>query len=71
MQFHLWAVAETKREFPRVVVGLVDPSARLEVKKTLGPDVLTVSVPWRRFLEFEEDVAGSFLETAQWEELAA
>ena len=40
------------------------------MKKTLGPDVLTVAVPWRRYLEFEEDVAGSFLETGEWRELA-
>ena len=71
MQFLLWAVAEGEREFPRVVVGLIDPTARLAVKRTLGSDVLTVAVPWPRFVEFEEDVAGSFLETAEWRELAA
>jgi uncharacterized protein (DUF169 family) len=70
MQFHLWAAAENDREFPRVVVGMTDPTARLAVKRTLGPDVLTVAVPWRRYLEFEEDVAGSFLETAEWRELS-
>ena len=70
MQFHLWAAAEGEREFPRVIIGLIDPTARLAVKRTLGPDVLTVAVPWRRFLEFEEDVAGSFLETDEWRELA-
>ena len=70
MQFHLWAAAENEREFPRVIVGMTDPTARLAVKKTLGADVLTVAVPWRRFLEFEEDVAGSFLETREWRELA-
>ena len=71
MQFHLWAVAENERQFPRVVIGLTDPTARLAVKKTLGTDVLTVAVPWRRFLEFEEDVAGSFLATGEWRELAS
>lgn len=71
MQFHLWAAAEAEREFPRVVVGMTDPTARLAVRRTLGADVLTVAVPWRRYLEFEEDVAGSFLETAEWRELAS
>ncbi len=70
MQFHLWAAAENGREFPRVVVGMTDPTARLAVKRTLGADVMTVAVPRRRFLEFEEDVAGSFLETDEWRELA-
>jgi uncharacterized protein (DUF169 family) len=68
MQFFLWAVAEGEREFPRAVLGLTDPSARVAVKKVLGTDVLSFAVPWRRYLEFEEDVAGSFLETAQWRE---
>lgn len=70
MQFHLWAAAENERPFPRVVVGMTDPTARLAVKRTLGTDVMTVAVPWRRYLEFEEDVAGSFLETEEWRELA-
>lgn len=69
MQFYLWAIAEGGRDSPRVVVGLTDPTARLAVKKTLGADVLTVAVPWRRFLEFEEDVARSFLKTGEWREL--
>jgi uncharacterized protein (DUF169 family) len=71
MQFHLWAAAEGEREFPRVVIGLTDPTARLAVKKTLGADVLTVAVPWRRYLEFEEDVAGSFLENGEWRDLTS
>ena len=69
MQFYLWAVAEGKRERPRAVLGMTDPSARVAVRKVLGTDVLSFAVPWRRYLEFEEDAAGSFLETAQWREL--
>ncbi len=71
MQFFLWAVAEGERDRPRAVLGLTDPSARVAIKRVLGTDVLSFAVPWRRYLEFEEDVAGSFLETTQWRELMA
>ncbi len=69
MQFFLWPLAEATRDYPRAVIGMTDPSARVATKKLLGADVLTFAVPWSRYLEFEEDIAGSFLETAQWREL--
>ncbi|HOT93885.1 MAG TPA: DUF169 domain-containing protein [Methanoregulaceae archaeon] len=69
MQFFLWPLAEATREHPRAVIGMTDPSARVATKRLLGTEVLTFAVPWSRYLEFEEDVAGSFLETAQWREL--
>ncbi len=65
----LWPLVEAGREHPRAVIGMTDPSARVATKKVLGTDVLTFAVPWSRYLEFEEDVAGSFLETGEWREL--
>jgi len=70
LQFFLWPLVEAEQEHPRAVIRMTDPSVRVAVKRTLGTDVLSVAVPWRRFVEFEEDVAGSFLETAEWRELA-
>ena len=32
-------------------------------------DVMTVSVPWKMFLELERNVPGSFLEQSPWRDL--
>ncbi len=48
---------------------MTDPWGRVATKKLLGAGVLTFAVPWSRSLEFEEDVAGSFLETGQRRDL--
>ena len=69
MQFFLWPLVEAQQEHPRAVIGMTDPSARVATKKILGTDILTFAVPWSRYREFEEDVVGSFLETAQWRDL--
>lgn len=61
---------EGREENPRAVVGLVDPSARLYVRKTLGKDLLSFSVPYAMFLEMEGNVEGSFLRRgATWRRL--
>ncbi len=61
---------EARRENPRAVVGLVDPSARLYVRKTLGKDLFSFSVPYAMFLEMEGNVEGSFLRRgATWRRL--
>lgn len=53
---------ETKQERPRAVVGMTDVTARPMV----DPDVLSFSVPFKMFLEMEENVPGSFLEKTSW-----
>ncbi|MEJ5301613.1 MAG: DUF169 domain-containing protein [Thermodesulforhabdaceae bacterium] len=57
---------EAASENPRAVVGLTDISARLYLKKHLGRDILSFAVPWKMFLEMEENVKGSFLERGVW-----
>ncbi|MFW6271908.1 MAG: DUF169 domain-containing protein [Desulfosalsimonas sp.] len=57
---------EAESETPRAVVGLTDISARKAVRKLLGREYLTFAVPWKMFLEMEENVEGSFLERPTW-----
>ncbi|MFW6082223.1 MAG: DUF169 domain-containing protein [Desulfosalsimonas sp.] len=62
-----WSEAES--ENPRAVVGLTDISARKAVRRLLGQDYLTFAVPWKMFVELEENVGGSFLERPTWRSL--
>jgi len=44
--------------------------AREVVRKQLGKDQLSFSVPYCLYREMEENVPGSFLETDEWKELS-
>ncbi|MBW2107860.1 MAG: DUF169 domain-containing protein [Deltaproteobacteria bacterium] len=57
---------EAKSENPRAVVGLTDISARENLRKQLGKDLLSFAVPWQMFLEMEGNVEGSFLQRRTW-----
>jgi hypothetical protein len=52
------------------VIGLVDRSARLQLKKRLGDDLLSFAAPYALFRRMEENVEGSFLERPTWHALA-
>jgi hypothetical protein len=47
-------------------VGLTDLSARQFLRGQVGNDVLSFTIPFRRFLEMEANIAGSFLEQEPW-----
>lgn len=66
----IFAYQENQRQQPRAVVGLNDLSARKYMRK-LGKDLVTVAVPWKLFVQMEEDVPGSFLEKEPWLSLSA
>jgi len=53
------------------VVGLTDLSARLQIRKQLGDNLMTFAVPWALFLEMEENAPGSFLDAHTWQALLA
>ena len=55
--------AEAQKENPRAVVGLTDITVRPMVKA----DMLSFSVSYKRFLELEESVEGSFLNKHLWQ----
>ena len=58
----LLAFAEAASAYPRAVVGLTDLSARQAVRRSLGPDSLTFTMPWKLFLEMEENAPGCFFD---------
>jgi hypothetical protein len=60
---------EANSEQPRAVIGLVDISARVQIKRQLKEDVMSFSVPFTMFQEMETNVPGSFLERNTWKEL--
>jgi hypothetical protein len=50
-------------------VGLVDLSARLNIRNQLGDDLMTFAVPFKMFQEMESNVEASFLERPTWKNL--
>jgi uncharacterized protein (DUF169 family) len=65
----IFAYREARAEHPRAVLGLTDLSARLQVARQLGHELMTFTVPFAMFEEMESNVAGSFLERDTWREL--
>ncbi|MEM0302212.1 MAG: DUF169 domain-containing protein [Archaeoglobaceae archaeon] len=69
-QIGIFAYREARSEKPRAVVGLTDLDARLNARALLGDDVFTFAVPYKMFLEMEENVKDSFLEVGTWVKLS-
>lgn len=65
----IFAYRELEREHPRALIGLTDLSARLNVRASLGTNVLSFTTPWPLFLKMEQNVEGSFLQRRTWDEL--
>ena len=53
---------ESKKDNPKAVVGLTD----ITVRPMVEPDMLSFSVPYKMFVDMEENVRGSFLEKKSW-----
>jgi len=56
---------EAKSDAPKAVIGLTDVSAR----KYLEKDILSFSVPYKMFLEMEDNVEESFLTREEWQNI--
>ena len=65
----IYPYQEAQAERPRAVVGLTDLSARVYIRKQLGDNLMTFTVPLAMFEEMERNVAGSFLERPTWQGL--
>jgi hypothetical protein len=68
-QIGIFAYREAESSTPRAVVGLTDLFARNTVRKQLGEEVMTFTVPFTVFQEMEGNVEGSFLQEETWKAL--
>ncbi len=65
----IYAYRELDREHPRGLVGMMDITARRNVRATLGKNALSFTAPWPLFQEMERNVQGSFLQRTTWKSL--
>jgi uncharacterized protein (DUF169 family) len=60
---------EAGKETPLAVIGLTDISARFYVRKILGKDILSFTVPFGMFEEMESNAPESFLTRHAWKSI--
>lgn len=62
----IFSYREIENKPQRAVIGNTDLSARKNVRKLLGDDIWTISMPYEMFLEMESNVKESFLIRPTW-----
>lgn len=68
-QIGIFAYREVESKNPRAIVGITDLFARKNIRKQLGEDVMTFTVPFTTYKEMEGNVEGSFLQEDTWRSL--
>ncbi|MFB6319111.1 DUF169 domain-containing protein [Saccharicrinis sp. FJH54] len=63
----MYPLSEAENNGTTCFVGLTDPSARQYIDKNL----LSFSIPYKRFIELESEVDESFLSKGTWQKLSA
>lgn len=66
VQSVLYGLNAARKDNPVCYIGLTDPSAR----KCIQKDILSLTIPFKRFLEMEAHVESSFLHTDTWATIA-
>jgi uncharacterized protein (DUF169 family) len=66
----LFAYQESKEKTPRAIIGFKDIYARNNLKRTIGTDKLTLTVPMKLFMTMEEDADESLLVRDTWKKLS-
>ncbi|MCL2005589.1 MAG: DUF169 domain-containing protein [Planctomycetaceae bacterium] len=69
MTFALYPFHESEQPAPRAIVGLTDISARFYMRKALGKEFMSFTVPWTLFEEMEANVSESFLTRFAWKSI--
>ena len=58
-----YAMREAAAEHPRAILGMFDVSARPFVRA----DILSLTVPWAKFVRMVDNMPESFLITPSWD----
>ena len=65
----IYPLAEAESETPRAVLGQMDISARVALKRILKQDLVTFAAPFQLFEEMEANIVNSFVDRNTWREL--
>jgi len=60
---------QAESEAPRAVLGLLDLAARIYTRKWIPDEYLTYAVPWKLFLELEEEAKTGVFQSPIWQDL--
>jgi uncharacterized protein (DUF169 family) len=66
----LYAYQESREDNPKAILGFTDVYARNNLKRTIGPDKLTFTIPMKLFMSMEEDADESLFIRDTWKKLS-
>ena len=66
----IFAYQEAQKENQKAILGFFDVFARNNLKRTIGQDKMTFTIPMKLFLAMEEDAEEGLLMRDTWKELS-